>query len=80
MNHSRNEAVYTSVILSSYISFFDALQQQKGGEEMKVVAPSVIDAAKILGKSANVAHAAKCGTCACMCACRYDVKLKKAPW
>ena len=47
---------------------------------MKVVAPSVIDAAKILGKSANVAHAAKCGTCACMCACRYDVKLKKAPW
>ncbi len=47
---------------------------------MDVVSPTIDDAAKILGNTANAAHAAKCGVCACKCACRYNNNTKKSPW
>lgn len=48
----------------------------------KVTVPNKGDAAKVLDKSVTTAHAAKCGTCACKCACRYTGKdmSKKSPW
>lgn len=47
---------------------------------MKIVVPTSKDAAKILGSSLKIAHASKCGTCACKCACRYNLESKKLPW
>lgn len=47
---------------------------------MDVVSPTMADATRMLGNAANSAHAAKCGTCACKCACRYNNGAKKSPW
>jgi len=47
---------------------------------MKAVVPTIKDAIKILGSSAKIAHASKCGTCACKCACRYNLGFTKSPW
>ncbi len=48
--------------------------------KMRIVIPTIKDAAKILGNSEKIAHASKCGTCACKCACRYNIELAKSPW
>jgi hypothetical protein len=45
-----------------------------------VIVPSKEDAAKILGSSTKTAHAARCGTCACKCACRENKRTKDSPW
>jgi len=47
---------------------------------MKVIVPGKKDVAKVLGNVVDVSHAAKCGTCACKCACRYNNNPKKTPW
>ena len=48
---------------------------------MDVILPTREDAAKVFGDSLSVAHAAKCGTCACQCACRYNNDgANDSPW
>lgn len=47
---------------------------------MDVVLPTAEDAVKVLGNVVNTAHAAKCGTCACKCACRYNNGVDRSPW
>jgi len=39
---------------------------------MKPIVPTREDASAVLGKTTSIAHASKCGTCACKCACRYN--------
>ena len=47
---------------------------------MDIISPTVEDATKVLGNSLSVAHAARCGTCACKCACRYSNGVSNSPW
>lgn len=47
--------------------------KKKGGEkQMKPTVPTRGNASAVLGKTTSIAHASKCGTCACKCACRYN--------
>ena len=47
---------------------------------MATISPTQEEAAKVLGNVGDVLHAAKCGTCACKCACRYNNNTDEKPW
>ena len=46
--------------------------EKKEAKKMKPIVPDVKDMSQVLKKTKLVAHASKCGTCACKCACRYN--------
>jgi len=58
-----------------------SLKNLQGGEfKMATISPTQEEAAKVLGNVGDVLHAAKCGTCACKCACRYNNNTDEKPW